>query len=298
MKKRFYYTTTAMLSVMVMTLFSSCLKDSRYIDFPNAGNVANMPQSGMGYFSQDAVLADTVKFGVDYATANPNPAVTITLAVDPTLVTSYDAANPAINYQLLPSADYKLSTTTVNIPAGAQYQIVTLVVNRAALDPSQSYMLPVKIASTSAGIISANSSIHYFHIIGNDFAGSYIWDYYRYNANTILPTPSAGTTLGQAGTISPVSPTEFTMLTGYNNSGVHYDVTFTRTVSGGVVSYSNWNVTFVPSDVAAGWTPAGISVTQPPVFLILDPVNKEFKLQYIDFNGSAYRYIIDDYHKH
>jgi len=257
MKKRYYFKTTAMLTVMFMMLLSSCLKDSRYVDFPNAGNVANMPNSGLNYFGADAVLADTTQFGVDYATANPNPAVTITLAVDPTIVASYVAAHPAIQYQQLPTADYKLSTTTVNIPAGAQYQIVTLVVNRAALDPTVSYMLPVKIASTSAGIISANSSIHYFHIIGNDFAGTYLHDYTR--------VPAAGNFVGGSATFFPDNPNQFEVMGGYFTGTIRYVVTFQKTGSGASATYSNFTIALNPDDVANIVTPAGITVVQQPI---------------------------------
>ena len=87
------------------------------------------------------------------------------------------------------------------------------------------------------------------------------------------------------------------METGYNGNHVKYDVTFTRTVTGGVVTYSNWKVKMDAQSVADGWTPNTITQTDGPNWLTLDPVNKVFELQYQAFNGANFRYIIDKYHK-
>ncbi len=237
---------------------SSCLKDnSRFVDFANAGNVANFPLSGLDNFSADALTADTttVQFGVDYATANPNPAVTIGLAVDNNLIAPYNAANPGTTYIAMPASAYKLSATTVNIPAGKQYQFVTLTVYKNTLDPSQSYMLPVKITSTSAGKISANQSVHYFHVIGNDFAGAYLHDFTR--------IPAAGNYVGHNASILPDSPTQFEVAGGYYTGNIRYVVSFTKTGS----TYSNFAISINPDDIANILTPAGIAINQQPVIV-------------------------------
>ena len=307
--------------ILIMTVIaislSSCLKDKSYVNFASGSNVVNFPQSGLDFFGNDAILSDTtvVQFAVDYATANPNPAISATVAVDPTLITSYEATNSAITYELMPTSAYTLSATTVSIPAGQQYSFITLTVYKNTLDPSKSYMLPIKIASATAGTISANQSVHYFHVIGNDFAGAYTWDYRRYNNGTgpgnnpdgtpAIPSlnqggaTSSGTTLGQAGKILPISPTEFEMTTGYNGQMVMYDVTFTRSVSGSTVSYSNWAVTFNAANIAL-WTNAGIALKTPPTFTLPPPATnaspKFFEMNYVA-GGASPRYIDDTYHQ-
>jgi hypothetical protein len=307
MKKRLYLITAILASVTVLSL-SSCLKDPRYLDFSKVGTLVEFPLGGTQNFAADAITAApgddangsiTVQFAVNVASPTvPTTATTVTLAIDNSIITSYNALGGPVTYVPLPTSDFSFTTTTVNIPAGQRSGIASVTFYKNLMDPTQSYMLPIKIVSTTGGYtISGNFNIHYFHFIGNAFAATdYVWDYYRYNSNTVLPTPSAGTSLGQQGTISPVTPTEFTMLTGYNGSGVYYIVDFDIAGTGPSTVYSNFTVSFDAATVAAGWTPAGITTVDGPNILIANPTTKEFKMQYIDFNGTADRYIIDDYH--
>ncbi|MDB5139809.1 MAG: hypothetical protein JWR12_1725 [Mucilaginibacter sp.] len=314
MKKLFIILSLAAVSL------SSCLKDTPNTDFSSIGPVLELPYAGLQYFSSDAVLAagDTIKisFGVNMASAKPlTTATNYTIAVDNSLLTAYNTANTAIAYLPMPAGSYVFSKTSGTIAAGARLDSITVTIYKNKLDPSQSYMFPVKLASTSNGILSGNFNAHYYHFIGNDFAGNYTWDYRRYNNGTgpgnnpdgtpAIPSlgqggpTSAGTTLGQAGKILPVSPTEFQMLTGYNSSGVYYDVKFTRTVTNGVVTYSNWTVGIDPVS-EANWTGAGISLKTAPVFTIPPPTKASdpiiFEINYVAGAASG-RYIDDTYHK-
>jgi len=298
MKKRLYLITTILISAAVLTL-SSCLKDSRYVTFANGGTVVNFPLGGLNYFGADAITASTdtvvTQFSIDVASPTvPTTATTVVIAVDPTIVTSYNALGGPVTYTLMPAADYVLSGTTITIPAGQRTAIVTLTVYKGLLDPAQSYMLPIKIVSGSGGaIVSGNFGVHYYHVIGNDFAGLYTWTYTRWNNGTGTGAPLINGAVNP-GPVNPITPTEIQMITGYNNQGVRYDITFTKTGPG---AYSNWNLTFVPADVSGIWGAAGISVVQQPVFLVLDPANFHFQMQYVAFNGANDRYLIDDYKK-
>ncbi len=306
MKKKLYLITTILASVTVLCL-SSCLKDPRLQDFSQVGTLVEFPLGGLNNFGADAITTAAgndangsivVQFAVNIASPTvPTTATTVTLAIDNSIVTSYNALGGAVTYTAMPAADFVFTSTSVTIPAGQRSAIVSVTFYKNLLSPSLSYMLPIKIVSASDGAtVSGNYGVHYFHFIGNPFAGNYIWDYYRYNSNTVLPTPSPGTTLGGAGLISPLTPTEFTMLTGYNGSGVYYIIDYTQTGTGASATYSNFTASFNATTVANGWTPAGITTVNGPNVLIADPVNQEFKIQYIDFNGTADRYIIDDYH--
>ena len=315
MKKRLYF-ITILLSATVLSL-SSCLKDSRYVDFSKGPSLVEFNLGGLSYFGQDAITAtnaiDTVQFAVSVASVTvPTTATTITLAVDNSIVASYNAANPAITYLPIPAADYKLSATSVTIPAGQRAAIVTLYVYKSLLDATQSYMLPVKIASTTGGYtISGNMGIHYYHIIGNDFAGTYNWNYQRYNGPDSTSANSGAS--GLTTTILPVSPTEMEVYSGYvSGAEFRYDITFTKTGTGPTATYSNFHVALDAGDVAA--EAASITVQQQPVFF--DPATQKpgtadlagpytmkqiidkhlFHFQW-EAHTSGSRYILDTYYK-
>jgi hypothetical protein len=252
------------MSLIAITL-SSCLKDKTYLDFPNAGNIVNFPLSGLANFSADAVLADTavIKFAVDYATSSPNKALTVTLAVDTTIVAKYNAANPGgTQYLVLPASAYSFTGTKVSIAAGAQYAFTTININKYLLDPTKSYMLPVKIADASGVAISANQSIHYFHVIGNDFAGSY--------SHTFTRTPAGGNFTGQAATFLPDSPTQIEVAGGYYTGTVRYVVSYTETGAGASATYSNFTISINADDVTNILNANGISVTSAPKIIGYD----------------------------
>lgn len=321
MKKRLYFITTLFLSAALLSL-SSCLKDSRYVNFGAGSPVVEFNLGGQSFFGADAITstADTIteQFAVSVASVSiPTTATTVQLAVDNSIITSYNAANPGVVFTPFPTGTYSLSTTTVNIPAGQRVGIVTLTIYKSLLDPAQSYMLPVKIASTSGGYtISGNMGIHYYHIIGNDFAGSYRWQYQRYSGATdSVSVPLNGSSFtfaaGNKATFTPVSPTEFTVYSGYvSGQEIRYDVTFSKTGSTTAnSSYTNFHVKFVPDDVTSIGN-SGITVQQSPVFF--DPATgkpgtadlagpytfaqaqKIFHFNWIA-HTSAPRYILDTY---
>ena len=305
MKTRFIKGITA-ICFAVSLLLSSCLKDDSHYFNPSdtgAGNVfASFPLGGIQNFSSDAVTGagiDTVQYAINVASATLiTTPVTITIGIDNSYIAPYNTANPSITYLAVPAAAVKLVGTTYTLPAGTSHEVIaTFILDRTQLDPSQSYMLPIRIVSASVPI-ATNFSIHYFHVIGNDFAGTYVWDYRRYN-NGLAGGTSGGTTLGQPGTINPVTPTEFQMLTGYNGQKVLYDVTFTRTVSGGIAHYTNWAVSFPKSELDK-WAGAGITNIVPPAFTVPPPSDstqpKQIEINYVS-GGAFPRYIDDTYHK-
>ncbi|MDB5025170.1 MAG: hypothetical protein JWP78_2925 [Mucilaginibacter sp.] len=248
-------------------LFSSCLKDPGHVFNPEATspNVAQFFNAGLGSFSSDAVTApglDTITFavGVTLSTPPTNP-TTATLAVDNSLLDAYNTANPAITYLPIPTAAYTL-ITSVTIPAGKNSTTTTVIIDRNQLDPTLSYMLPVKIASVSPNIpISANLGVHYFHIIGNDFAGSYTHDFTR--------IPAANFT-GHTDVFFPDSPTQFEVVGGYYSQTVRYVVSFTKTGTGSGARYTNFQISLNSDDVKNILTPVPIAVTTAPVILGYD----------------------------
>jgi hypothetical protein len=276
MKKRYLYITTILLSAVALSL-SSCLKNSNnYIDFSKAGTIVEFPKGGLAYFSADAVTdpGDTItkQFAITVASANvPTTATTITLSVnDPAIITAYDTQNPAVNFLPMPSNAFVSPPTSVNIPAGQRNAILSVTFYKGLLDPSKSYMLPIAIKSAGGLNISGNQGIHYYHFIGNDFAGAYLQNFQRYNASDSTSVALNGASFtAQPATFSPVSPTEFTVPTGYAAGAFVYDVTFTKNADG---TYSNFSVIFTPTSIASALA-GGITLTQPPVFF--DPTTHQ-----------------------
>lgn len=297
------------LGVLTVSL-TSCLKDKPNVDLSNIQPFAELVHSGTIYFSGDAITdaGDTVTrdFVINITGQYPpTQDINVTLGIDNSTIAQFNTA--ALTYEAsMPTNAFKLSATSVVIKGGTRQATITATFYKKNLDPSKSYMLPVKIASASGGVkLSSNFNIHYFHFIGNDFAGPYKWDYRRWQNGTgpgpgNLPPDITG--LGRAGVILPISPTEFEMETGYNGQGVKYDVTFTRTVVSTtplVIHYTDWKVTFNAANIAK-WADAGITNMVPPKFTIAPPATnsdpKVFELNYVS-GGASGRYIDDTYTK-
>ncbi|HVS92564.1 MAG TPA: DUF1735 domain-containing protein [Mucilaginibacter sp.] len=314
MKKRLYFLISS-LALMLTTSLTSCLKDPRYVNYGQQSNIINFPLGGLGNFGNDAITEtpDTDakgtivrQFSVDLASVSaPSSNTSVTLAIDTTLVAKYNATESAVFYVPVPANAYSFTSTNVTIPSGKHVAIVSVTFYKNLLDPSKSYMLPIKIVSASKGTISSNLGIHWYHFIGNDFAGAYDWHYWRWNSTdtTTAPTNNA-TDLGDI-TALPVTPTEFQVTTAYYTQP-SYHVTFTKTGTGSSATYSNFQVAFNPDEIATDFTAASISVTVQPHFISSYSPSKQytyaealtlFKFEYSVFNGTANRTIIDQYTK-
>ncbi|MBB3056706.1 DUF1735 domain-containing protein [Mucilaginibacter gotjawali] len=274
MKKIIFILVLAAFSLSI----SSCLKDKPNTDFSGIGTVIELPWSGLQYFSRDAVTTagDTVTmaFGINVASAKPlSTATNYTIAVDNSLLTAYNTANTAITYLEMPAGSYKITDLKGNaaklsgtIPAGGRLDSVLVTVYKNQLDPSKSYMLPIKLVSASNGVVSGNFNAHYYHFIGNDFAGTYEHYYTRWETPDSTTSPSSNRVDHGQVIMSPVSPTELTVSTDYY-TGPRYDITFTKTGSGPTATYSNWKVRFLPDDISSGPWATNITVVTSPMFV-------------------------------
>jgi len=260
------------LCITTLLFFSSCLKDDSHTFSPEAvqSSIVEIPLSGLANFSSAAITAggplDTVMFVVNVASASvPTVATTVTVGIDNSIVTTYNAANPAIIYNVMPAGSFVFKDVTLTIPAGSRESSpLSVIVDKSKIDPTLSYMLPIRIKTSSGTTISGNFSIMYYHIIGNDFAGTYKWDFTR--------TPAAGNFVGHTTTVFPVSPTQVEVAGGYYTGTVRYEVTFTKTVTGTAATYSNFQVVINQDDITNIFAPNGISVTSPAVIVSPAPV--------------------------
>ncbi|MGZ3810447.1 MAG: DUF1735 domain-containing protein [Mucilaginibacter sp.] len=306
MKKRLYLITT-LLSAAVLSL-SSCLKDNRYIDFSKVGTIVDFPLGGTSNFAKDAFTesGDTItrQFAVNIGSPTPPTSATnITLAIDNAIVTSYNASQTVVNYLPFPTGSFSFTNTSVTVPAGQRTAIVSVTVYKHLLDPSKSYMLPIKIASAGGLNISGNFGIHYYHIIGNPFAGNYNWHFERRNNGTGAGAPAGGS-FDDVVTIGPVTPTQFEVTSGYYTGTERYEVKFTQV---DLTHFKGFNVAFNADDVTSIFTANGITVTQQPViFDATYDANTTYDFnqslvflhyQYIVQNSSGFRYNIDLYTK-
>jgi hypothetical protein len=271
MKKKIYLFATILLSAVALSL-SSCLKDSRFVDLSKVGTIVEFPTGGQTNFGQDAETssADTIiqQYAVNIASPTvPTTATTVTLSVnDPAIISAYNAAYTAVSYLPMPQGSYTVSPTSLTVPAGQRSAVFTVTLYKNQLDPSKSYMLPVAIKSAGGLNISGNMGVHYFHFIGNPFAGSYTWNFYRYNNATGTGPTAGGSFYGASAgqvTIYPVTPTEFQVVSGYYTQQVNYDVSFTQPDA---THFENFQIVLNASDIANNWTPNGIALTQPAVF--------------------------------
>jgi len=305
---------TIFILVLAAFSLSSCLKDKPNTDFSSIGTVVELPWSGLQYLSsKDAITdaADTItkSFGINIASAKTlSTATDYTIAVDYSLMTAYNAnpSNPGIVYEEMPAGSYKISKLSGTIPAGGRLDSVTVTFYKNMLDPSKSYMLPIKLASASNGTVSGNFNAHYYHFIGNDFAGTYTGIYTRWPIPDTSGTPDNNHVNKGPIIFQPVTSTEFTV-TSYYYYGIPYHVTFTKTVTGGVAMYSNWQIFFTAADIQTYFVAPGAGVvlgTGPfidPSKIVFDP-NKSYTYAeslklFRFFYTTGTRAVIDEYVK-
>lgn len=289
-------------------ILTSCLKDKPNVDFSNLGVNVDLVESGKAYFGQDAITstADTITKTFTVNISSPNTLSTdevVTIGVDNSIIAPYNTANPSVTYTAFPTTAYKLPVTSVTIKAGQRIGTFSVTIYKNQLDPSLSYMLPVKIVSVTTGTISGNFGVHYYHIIGNDFAGTYKWKFNRYNASDTTSTaPTSASFKDQPVTIYPVTPNQFEVKSGYYYQA-RYEVTFTKSGNGASATYSNFAVSLNADDVAYA---AGLNVTlNKPSFVLIDPtksytyaeVLQKLKFIYIANTTSGNRVDVDTYYK-
>lgn len=304
-------------------LMSSCLKDkSHYVDFSKGGTFVDFPLGGYLNFTSEAITeapADSVDgqpndkqavtrtFAVNVASANlPTSPTTVTLAVGTQAdVDKVNSLQSAVKYEMIPSDAYSFTQKKVTIPAGQQYANTTVTFYKAMLDPTKSYLLPIYIADGGGQKLSSNLNIMYFHIIGNDFAGSYEWYYTRHETPDSTSAPSSNRLDEGPVTVFPVTHTEFTVTSWYY-AQARYDVSYTETGTYPNATYSNIAIKFYGSDEQDDFDAYGLSVTQEPVFTSypLGPDGKPAEsLTYAQFEKYLFRYyyttatrgIIDEY---
>jgi hypothetical protein len=303
--------TLIIISTSVTIALTGCLKDKPNVDFAStqgtyiaeittasSNPTPNAPSGGLAYFAganltlpASQLTADTVWFTVNIASDNPpSKDVPITLTVDQTALNTYISNPNNVQYSVFPDSTYTMSTMTGTVKAGNMNRLDTFYVifYPWRVDPASSYMLPLTITQAPGCTISANLGTIYFHVVGNPIAGTYTWDWTRWN-NTDSTGPTSGGATGGSQAFVPTSPTSVEFHSGYYIQP-RYELSFTNT--GGVLS--NFQISLNSADVAT-MAGAGVVITNGPIIITADPVNKVYEFFYQAATPGA-RTVIDKFH--
>ena len=177
--KKITYFITITLSAAVLSL-SSCLKDSRYVDFSAVGTLVELPlaaYNGVGVLTPAALpisaTPQTISVVVNVASPKPlSTALTVKLAVDASALTAYNTAN-GTSFVMLPTADYSIPSLTVTIPANQRTATLNIQVNTSLVDPAGQFLLPISIVDGGGQKISNYSTILYNVQAKNKYDGEY-----------------------------------------------------------------------------------------------------------------------------
>jgi hypothetical protein len=238
-----------LLGVLTVSL-TSCLKDKPNVDFSNIGAFAEIVHAGTPYFGEASITdaTDTISRTLQINVTGvypPTNDVKVTVELDNSLVAKYAAIDATVPYLVMPAGSFVFTNTTVTIKAGTRLANLPVTFYKNKLDPTKSYMLPIKISNVTGAGQSANFSIKYYHFIGNDFAGTYQWQFTR--------TPSGGTNFtyaaGNTNTFLPNSATEFEVTGGYYTQTIRYKVDFQQVGLYPNATYSHFTVVIDPDDV-------------------------------------------------
>ncbi len=244
-------------------MIGSCVKSAKdFTDLSKTSDLVILTASGLGNFKASNILVntsspDTIKLTprADLASANSNGGpVTVTLGLDNTAITAYNAAN-GTNFQPFPAGAFKFVSNTVTIPGGQQhYGTTTVWIFQNKLDPTVSYLLPVSITDGGGKSLSSNQNTIYYNVIGNPLAGNYKQDFYRWNTTGIgvadtTTAPNSTVTIGAPIVIAPITATTILLPESYLETFVGVGVNLSFTNTAGVLS--NFNVSLDANAVAA-----------------------------------------------
>lgn len=207
---------------------TSCLKDDEhFVDFAGAPPVIDIPTSAFyGVVANQGLSIQTapVSYSFNVNLSGPQTLaqdVTVTLAVDPSVLTQYNAAN-GTNYKPLLASLYQFTTTTTTIKAGQRLAPVTInffsgadkITDQVAYN-NANYALPIRVTSTSNNVaVSSNFGYKIISLkLRNQYDGTYLSKGYFTH-----PTPSASRAINLEKTLQTIDlntvQTEFADLGG------------------------------------------------------------------------------------
>ena len=176
------------LAATIALSMTSCLKDdAHFVDFTATAPVIDIPTSAFyGVVANQGLSIQTapVSYSFNVNLSGPQTLgqdVTVNLAVDPSVLTAYNAAN-GTNYQPLPAALYQFTATTTTIKAGQRLAPVALnffsgadkITDQVGYN-NANYALPIRVTGTSNNLaVSSNFGYKIISLkLKNQYDGTY-----------------------------------------------------------------------------------------------------------------------------
>jgi len=177
--------------LLLGALMASCLEDDKQpLDPSSTQNVVEfldpfVPASPAGAvypaYSTSFVLAPSAELPLTVSYSGPNDNnqdIVLTLAVDPAALEEYNTQmNESLHgttYDLMPEANYDIPNLTVTIPAGQTKATVPVTFFPENFDFSKNYAVPLRIVSTSTGVLSQHFSVALLAVgVRNSYDGIY-----------------------------------------------------------------------------------------------------------------------------
>ena len=222
--KKYFKLLKALIPIPVLALLAgSCVKTApHYTNFSDISPIAELftggPTINPAYIATQTTPTD---YTIEVNLASPNAAakpIPITLAID---TADFNEMNDSLGdiYTLLPSTIYTVPSWTVTIATGQHLGSLHIEVNSSLLDPTQNYILPLKIVNAPGLTISGNFGNGYWQIMAaNPYTGLYHSVGYKRDVGVVTvinqdkylyyadPNPALGlgytgtnTVIGQAG---------------------------------------------------------------------------------------------------
>jgi hypothetical protein len=179
MNKTFFkYQGCALFLILLLSL-ASCVKDRNgsvtLTDYPTVPEVAEISSPGFHALAFNLTnQPQTVNANVNIASPNPvSEDVTVTLALDPSALANYNAANGTA-YTLIDPTAYSIPSYKVTIKKGQNLSSLPIIIYPDKVDLSKANAIPLKITDASGRTISQNfQSVIYAIVVKNKYDGDY-----------------------------------------------------------------------------------------------------------------------------
>lgn len=197
--KKYIYNTLSLVATLI--LLSSCLKDDRMVLDPEKGhNVVEFANPGeraavgsvhalyplLVDLEPEVELPVTLSYSGPEATAPEDIVIQIGVA-DEQVIKDYNK-DQTTDFKLMPSDLYSFSSTEVRIPKGESKATIMVKYKADQFSFTTPYVLPLKIVSSSYGIVSGNYSTILLQVgPKNEYHGTY-----RYTYQTSLGSNTTG----------------------------------------------------------------------------------------------------------
>jgi hypothetical protein len=170
-------------------LFSSCLKDTPYLDVSHTQPIIEFGQTAangltqpLQYDSSGTSLETDVDTAIGLVIASPqvlSQSYTITVGIDTSQISAFNAANIAnqtsedtLTFTMLPSSMYSLPDTVITIPAGYRVGRIPVTLYLSQLPLYTPYALPLKIINGGGLLISGATY--------PNNSSQFMWWFFRY----------------------------------------------------------------------------------------------------------------------